>query len=273
MRRSTAEAASTGRKRVIAELAQMANVTLMPRTTVFGAYDGNVFGALERVSDHVIEPSAYEPRQRYWRIMAKRAVLAAGAEERPIVFGGNDVPGVMLASAMRTFANRYAVASGKSAVVFTNNDSGYRTARDLKAKGVHVEVIIDSRKEATSDAQGIPVLRGRTVADATPGKIVTSVGLSDHTNIACDAVAMSGGWSPVVNLLCHKGAKPHWNDKLQAFLPPNGDAALVAAGSANGAMLLSECVARRCRESGKGRERPGLQGQGCGDAKLPRRSL
>src|SRR5262245_2369202 len=156
---------------VVAELAGMANVMLMPRTTAFGAYDGNVFGALERVSDHVLEPSPYEPRQRYWKIMARRAVLAAGAEERPVVFGGNDVPGVMLASAMRTFANRYAVASGKSAVVFTNNDSGYRTARDLKAKGVHVEVIVDSRKEGAGDAQGIPVLKGRSIADVTSGKV------------------------------------------------------------------------------------------------------
>ncbi|MGE3871563.1 MAG: sarcosine oxidase subunit alpha family protein [Parvibaculaceae bacterium] len=236
---------------VIAELASLPNVTLMPRTTAFGAYDGNVFGALERVNDHVLEPSPFEPRQRYWKIMAKRAVLAAGAEERPIVFGGNDVPGVMLASAMRTFANRYAVASGKSAVVFTNNDSGYRTARDLKAKGVHVEVIVDARKDGTGDAQGIPVLRGRNVADVSPGKIVSSVSLSDHMSIACDTVAMSGGWSPVVNLLCHKGAKPVWNEKLQAFLPPNGDTALAAAGAANGAMLLSDCLREGAEKSAR----------------------
>ncbi len=235
----------------IAELASLANVTLMPRTTVFGAYDGNVFGALERVNDHVLAPSPFEPRQRYWKIMAKRAVLAAGAEERPIVFGGNDVPGVMLASAMRTFANRYATASGKSVVVFTNNDSGYRTARDLKAKGVHVEVIVDSRKDAAAEAAGIPVLKGRIVSDATAGKIVSGVELSDHTHIACDTVAMSGGWSPVVNLLCHKGAKPVWNDKLQAFLPPNGDAQLVAAGSANGAMLLSEALREGAEKAAK----------------------
>ncbi|MGE4248808.1 MAG: sarcosine oxidase subunit alpha family protein [Parvibaculaceae bacterium] len=236
---------------IIAELSGLPNVALMPRTTAFGAYDGNVFGALERVNDHVLEPSPFEPRQRYWKIMAKRAILAAGAEERPIVFGGNDVPGVMLASAMRTFANRYAAASGKSAVVFTNNDSGYRTARDLKAKGVHVEVIIDSRKDGTGDAHGVPVLKGRVVADATPGKIVSGVTLADHTSIACDTVAMSGGWSPVVNLLCHKGARPQWNDKLQAFLPPNGDAALAAAGSANGAMLLSECLRQGAETAAK----------------------
>ncbi|HTN98860.1 MAG TPA: sarcosine oxidase subunit alpha family protein [Nordella sp.] len=235
----------------IAELATLPNVTLMPRTTAFGAYDGNVFGALERVNDHVLAPSPYEPRQRYWKIMARKAVLAAGAEERPIVFGGNDVPGVMLASAMRTFANRYAVASGKSAVVFTNNDSGYRTARDLKAKGVHVEVIVDSRKDASANAAGIPVLKGRTVADVAGGKIVAGAELSDHTHIACDTVAMSGGWSPVVNLLCHKGAKPQWNDRLQAFLPPNGDSDLTAAGSANGAMLLSECLREGAERAAK----------------------
>ncbi|QIG47509.1 sarcosine oxidase subunit alpha family protein [Nordella sp. HKS 07] len=235
----------------IAELGGLANVTLMPRTTAFGAYDGNVFGALERVNDHVLTPSPYEPRQRYWKIMAKRCVLAAGAEERPIVFGGNDVPGVMLASAMRGFANRYATASGSSVVVFTNNDSGYRTARDLKAKGVHVEVIVDSRKDSAADAAGIPVLKGRTVTDAETGKIVSGVELSDHTHIACDTVAMSGGWSPVVNLLCHKGAKPRWNDRLQAFLPPNGDAQLAAAGSANGAMLLSEVLREGAEKAAK----------------------
>jgi sarcosine oxidase subunit alpha len=183
--------------------------------------------------------------------MAKRAVLAAGAEERPIVFGGNDVPGVMLASAMRGFANRYATATGKAAVVFTSNDSGYRTARDLKARGVHVEVIIDSRKDAAADAAGIPVLKGRTVADVTAGKIVTAVELSDHTSIACDTVAMSGGWSPVVNLMCHKGAKPIWNDKLQAFLPPNPGAELVAAGAANGSMLLSEALREGAEKAAK----------------------
>ena len=144
MKRSAACQASTGPRASIAELASMPNVTLMPRTTIFGWYDDNIFGAVERVNDHVLEPPPYEPRQRYWRIIAKRAVLAAGAEERPIVFGGNDVPGVMLASAMRTYANRYAAAAGKSVAVFTNNDSGYRTARDMKAHGVHVEVIIDS---------------------------------------------------------------------------------------------------------------------------------
>jgi methylglutamate dehydrogenase subunit C len=218
---------------VIAELALLSNVTLMPRTTIFGWFDGNVFGALERVNDHVAVPAPFEPRQRYWRIHAKRAVLAAGAEERPLVFGGNDVPGVMLASAMRHYANRYAAAAGKSITVFTNNDSDLRTARDFKAHGVHVEAIVDVRK-------------GGRILDVKGGKTVTGIKTSNHV-IPCDAVAMSGGWSPIVNLMCHKGAKPIWNENIAAFTPPDVGPQFVAAGSAAGRMLLSECLADGAR--------------------------
>ncbi|MDO8353375.1 MAG: sarcosine oxidase subunit alpha family protein [Aestuariivirga sp.] len=219
----------------ISELSAMPNVTLMPRTTIFGWYDGNIFGAVERVNDHVLEPSPYEPRQRYWRIMAKRAVMATGAEERPIVFGGNDVPGVMTAGALRTYANRYAAAAGKSVVVFTNNSSGERTARDLRAHGIHVEAIIDSRKS------------GDVIVNVRGGKRVTAVELNGHRAIPCDAVAMSGGWSPIVNLMCHRGAKPKWDERIAGFVPPDVGNAFVAVGSAAGQMLLSECLADGAR--------------------------
>ena len=229
---------------VTAELASMPNVTLMPRTTVFGWYDGNIFGAVESVNDHVAVPPPYEPRQRYWRFIAKRAVLAAGAEERPIAFGGNDVPGVMLASAMRTYANRYAVAPGNAVVVFTNNDSGYRTARDMMAHGVRVEAIVDSRPASSADTAAHACL-GRADNRRREGpKNVVAVTLADGERIDCDTVAMAGGWSPIVNLLCHRGAKPHWDESIAAFLPPEDPAgAFVAAGSAVGKMLLSECLA------------------------------
>jgi sarcosine oxidase subunit alpha len=228
---------------VLAELASLPEVRLMPRTTIFGWYDGNVFGALERVNDHLAVPPTYEPIQRYWKVIAKRAVLCAGAEERPLVFGGNDVPGVMLGSAMRAYANRYGVAAGSSVAVFTNNDSGYRTARDLKSRGVHVEAIVDCRSDASADAGGAPVLKGRHVLNAKGGKAVSAIDLGHHATAACDALAMSGGWSPIVNLMCHKGAKPRWDNRLSAFVPPAVGEEFVAAGSANGTMLLSECLA------------------------------
>jgi heterotetrameric sarcosine oxidase alpha subunit len=229
---------------IISELASMPDVTLMPRTTAFGWYDDNIFGAVERVNDHVGEPSPYEPRQRYWRIIAKRAVLCAGAEERPIIFGGNDVPGVMVASALRTYANRYGAAAGSAIAVFTNNDSGYRTARDLRQAGVHVEVVVDARKDAPQiDAGGTPVIKGGALVNVKGGKGVMAAVLADHRTIPCDAVAMSGGWSPIVNLACHRGAKPDWDRELSAFVPPDVGSGFTVAGSASGKMLLSECLA------------------------------
>ncbi len=208
---------------VLAELVSLPNVTLMPRTTVFGWFDGNVFGAVERVNDHVAVPPAYEPRQRYWRIFAKTAVLASGAEERPIVFGGNDVPGVMTASAMRKYAGQYAVAAGQNVAVFTNNSSGRRTISDLKSYGINAF--------------------NAKIIDVKGGKRVSSAILADGSEISCDAVAMSGGWSPVVNLMCHRGAKPVWDDAISAFVPSNVGEHFIAAGSASGHMLLSECLA------------------------------
>ncbi len=167
---------------VMAELASLPNVTMMRRTTVFGWYDGNVFGAVERVNDHLAVPPPFQPRQRYWRIFARKAVLATGAEERPLVFGGNDVPGVMLASAMRHYANRFAAAAGRSVVVFGNNSSVSRTVADMKAHGVNIAGVLDPRQARIVDVKG--------------GKNVSAVKLHNGDTLPCDAVAMSGGWSP-----------------------------------------------------------------------------
>ena len=121
---------------IAAELAALPDVRILPRTTVFGVYDHGTYAALERVNDHVAAPPEHEPRQRFWRILAKRCVLAAGAIERPLVFGDNDRPGVMLAGAVRTYLNRYAVAPGRRAVVFANNDETARTVADLARAGI-----------------------------------------------------------------------------------------------------------------------------------------
>ena len=116
---------------IVAELRGLPNVQLMPRTCVFGVYDGGVYGAVERVADHLPVPPAHQPRQRLWRIMAKRAILASGAIERPLVFPGNDRPGVMMASAVRSYLNRFAVRPGERVALFTNNDDGWRTGESF----------------------------------------------------------------------------------------------------------------------------------------------
>ena len=133
---------------VVAELAATPGVRLLPRTTVVGTYDHGAYTAVERVNDHVAAPPPFEPRQRLWRIVAKRAVLAAGALERPLVFGDNDLPGVMLASAVSTYINRYAVRPGERAVLYADNDHAWATVADLRAAGAEIVAIVDPRPDA-----------------------------------------------------------------------------------------------------------------------------
>ena len=144
------------------ELESLPDCRIMRRTTVFGVYDGGTYAAVERVNDHVPVPLAHEPRQRLWRIVAKRAVLAAGAIERPIVFGDNDRPGVMLAGAVRTYVNRFGVAPGTRAVVFADNDDAFRTALDLADAGVEVAALVDARRGGSARCPQ----RGRAIAGA-----------------------------------------------------------------------------------------------------------
>ncbi|MGA9868647.1 MAG: 2Fe-2S iron-sulfur cluster-binding protein, partial [Acetobacteraceae bacterium] len=145
--------------RVATELESLPNVRLLSRTTVFGLYDSGTFGAVQRVGDHLAELPPHTPRQRVWRIVAKRSVLTSGSIERPLVFGDNDRPGVMLAGAVRAYLNRFAVAPGRHAVVFATHDDGHRTVRDLLAAGVAVEALVDPRPEARAP-DGVRLVSG-----------------------------------------------------------------------------------------------------------------
>ena len=151
---------------VEAELAALPDVRIMRRTTVTSVFDHGQYAAIERVNDHVLLPPEHEPRQRHWKIVAKRAVLAAGAHERTIAFGNNDRPGVMLASAVRTAINRYAATPGRRIAVFTNNDDGWRTAADAHAAGIEIAAVIDSRAEPPGEfsALGIRTITGARVS-------------------------------------------------------------------------------------------------------------
>ncbi|WP_027038923.1 sarcosine oxidase subunit alpha family protein [Mesorhizobium ciceri] len=219
-----------------AELESLPNIRVMQRTTVFGVYDHGIYGAVERVSDHLAEPG-HRVRQTLWRITAKRAVLAAGATERPIAFADNDRPGIMLAGAMRAYANRWAASPSETIAVFTNNDDGHRTARDLAAKGVHVAAVIDPRPEARACAD-YRLIAGGIVTGARGRLGLTAIQVQANGKsewIDCGAMGVSGGWNPNVHLFSHHRGRPVWNDALQAFLPgEGGPSGLLPAGAAAG---------------------------------------
>lgn len=208
-----------------AELSSLPNVRVMRRTTVFGAYDHGVYGAVERNADHLTAPEAGKPRQTSWRIYSKRALVATGAIERPIGFENNDRPGVMLAGATRAYVNRYAASPARSVVIFANSDEAHQTARDLIAKGIEVPAVVDIRPDAPA-VEGAEVLAGAQIV-GTKGRLgLTSVTVrlaNGHTRvIACGALAMSGGWNPNLGLTCHQRGRPVWNEDIHAFVPGQG---------------------------------------------------
>jgi sarcosine oxidase subunit alpha len=234
---------------------KMDNVAVRSRMMGAGVYDHGYALAYERLTDHA--PSQDAPRHRLWRIRAGQIITATGAIERPLAFAGNDIPGVMLAAAVRDYATNFGVSSGDRTVIVTNNDDAYRTAITLKQAGLEIPVILDARPNgggALADearALGVRVENGKAIAKVKGGKRVTSVDICAHAGegsvletIECDAVAMSGGWSPVVHLWSHCGGKLVW-DEDQAHFRPNPDAAptgsqgeafVITAGIANGAM-------------------------------------
>ena len=245
-----------------AELAALPNVRVLDRTTVFGVYDGREYGAIERVSDHLAQPNPGQPRQRLWKIVARRAILATGAIERPIVFGGNDRPGVMMASAVSTYVNRFAAVPGRRAVVFTSCDSGWATVHDLQQAGVEIAAVVDPRTgdhRLAHEARiaGVSVFLGATVADvrgkcAKVAEICTADG--KRRRIDCDLVAMGGGWNPAIGIGSNMGARPVWSEGIQSFVLDKAPPGLVPAGAAAGRFSLSEALAdgaAAAREAGE----------------------
>ncbi|MHB1218944.1 MAG: sarcosine oxidase subunit alpha family protein [Alphaproteobacteria bacterium] len=237
------------------ELRSLPNVRLLPRTTVFGYYDHNYLCLLERRTDH-LGPTAPVglSRQRLWHVRARQVVLATGAHERPLVFAGNDRPGVMLAGAVSTYVNRYAAAPGQRAVVFANNDGAYRTALDLLDAGVQVMAVVDPRASSHGDlpaqvrAKGIEILNGQAVVAASGGKRLEAVSIGalgggTARGVACDLLAVSGGWSPVVHLFSQSQGKLRWDEAKLCFVPGTAVQAQRSAGAANGSFALGAALA------------------------------
>ncbi|MDX2484191.1 MAG: sarcosine oxidase subunit alpha family protein [Pseudodonghicola sp.] len=245
----------------LAALKSMPNVTLRARCMGAGVYDHGYVLGYERLSDHA--PGGEGPRHRLWRIRAKQVITATGAIERPLSFAGNDVPGVMLASAMRDFVVNFGVAPGQKVVVVTNNDDAYRTAIALKQAGINVLRVLDARSAGggalmeEARALGIRIDCGRAIAKVSGGKRVARVAICAQEGqgnaleeIACDALAMSGGWSPVVHLWSHCGGKLTWDEAGAMFRPDaaraptgaDGQPFVLAAGAANGALTLDAAL-------------------------------
>jgi len=229
------------------ELASLPDVRVMRRTAVTSVFDHGQYTAVERVNDHVSVPPEHEPRQRLWKIVAKRAVLAAGAHERMVAFGNNDRPGVMLASAARAYVNRYAATPGRRIAVFTNNDDGWRTAADAHAAGIEIAAVIDSRAEPPGEfrALGIKAITGAHVSHVHGRLGVDAIDVVENRRaikVECDALAVSGGWNPAVHLTCHLGGKPVWTEEIAAFTPGTLPPGMHVAGAANGALTLAECL-------------------------------
>lgn len=250
-------------------------VRVLTRTVAFGLYDGGVAGLLERVTDHQSRPSIHQPRQRFWTVRARHTVIASGAIERSMAFGNNDRPGILNASAGRAYLNRYAVRLGSTVIVATNNDSAYSTATELAERGAAVQILearvrVDEALVATAAAAGVQVeyniaplratgrapVRGLLTARADGG------GWSPGSELECDALLVSGGWSPVVSLLSHRQVKPVWSAEFACFLPADTDEPISIAGSAAGVWQTADCAASgeaagaRAAAQVLGRDRP-----------------
>jgi sarcosine oxidase subunit alpha len=220
------------------------SVTLLPRTTAFGWYPGNMIGLVERVTDHLAAPAATLPRERLWQVRAGRVVLATGAIERPLVFPGNDRPGIMLAEAARTCLHRYGVKVGRRVMVATADDSAYRAAIDLHAAGVTIAAIVDQRPKPESEtvavarSLGIPIHTGMTIGSTEGRRRVHSARLADRTAIIpCDTILMSGGWTPTVHLFSQSRGKLVFDPGSGTYLPSEG-----AAGACAGRFDLQACL-------------------------------
>jgi methylglutamate dehydrogenase subunit C len=273
---------------IAGELAALPDVRILLRSTVFGVYDHATYAALERVSDHIAVPPEHEPRQRLWRIHAKRCVLAAGAIERPLVFGDNDRPGVMLAGAVRAYLNRYAVAPGRHAVVFSTSAETAATVADLARAGVGIAAVIDPRGsvphgiEVAARVAGARLIEGGAIIRALGRARVRAVEIRTATGaierIACDLVCVCGGWTPSIHLASHLGGRPVWSDALAAFLPAALPGGMAAAGAANGHLALADALATgakagleaaaQCGASGQPVEVPATDGESTVNAAL-----
>ena len=244
---------------VVAELRSMPEVTLLTRSTVNGYYDHNYLTIAERVTDHIGAVVPNVPRQRIWKVRAKRVVLATGTIERPLVFRDNDRPGVMLSSAVRGYAVRYGVLAGQRPLIVTSNDDGYRTALAMHDRGARIACIVDLRTEpdgALVDAarsRGIEIHAGHSLVGSLGRGRVQGAEIARMTGdgtglngavrrVDCDLIAMAGGFNPTVHLFSQSRGKLTWDPERFIFVPGTNHEPQVSVGGCNGDFTVAQAI-------------------------------
>ena len=243
--------------KIISELKEMPNVTVKNRSQVFGYYDHNMLVMFERTGDHLEKKSKFTPRQRLWYIRCKEVILSTGSIERPIVFGNNDTPGVMLSSGAKEYMKVYGVLVGRKPLIFTNNDSAYETAIEFKNNGAD-PLILDTRKEHNSDLineaknKDIKIKFNHAVIKANGYKKVKSAIIGELSEdktkykntdtVECDCICVSGFWTPSVHLASQSGNKLKFDKEIDAFIPDKSKQNEITVGAANGNFTLHDTL-------------------------------
>jgi sarcosine oxidase, subunit alpha len=240
-------------------LAAHPRVTFLTRTTAFGYFPHNLLGLNQRLSDHLARPDNSQPRERQWQVRAKEVVLATGAIERPLVFPGNDRPGILLAEAGRTYLNRYGALAGSRVVLVTACDAAYQAALDFHRAGASIQAIVDVRTGSVGGAlidaarhAGLPIETQTTVIGTSGRLRVRAIRVQkldasgdpagEVRRIRCDLVLMSGGLTPSVHLFSQSRGKLAWDESLGAFLPAQAAERVRSAGSCRGVFSLTAAV-------------------------------
>jgi sarcosine oxidase subunit alpha len=233
----------------VSSIPNLANVQALTRTVAVAYYDHDLVTLAQTVggdADHGAD-APHAPRERLWLVRASRVVLATGVLEQPLIFSNNDRPGIMLAGAALTYLRRHGIAPGRSVVIATNNDSAYLVAHELRRAGVNIVALVDSRESPPAEylkemrALEIAVLTGSLPVD-TQGfgalKRVTIGTLSSNRKVtglcqrACDALLVSGGFSPTLHLFAQAGGKLKFSDTSRTFEPVGLHPSIEIVGSA-----------------------------------------
>lgn len=239
--------------RSLKKLRASKNVTLMSRTTAIGYFHDNFIALAERLTDHIPGVEVGASREKLYRIRAGKTILAQGAIERPMLFKGNDRPGVMLASAAQTYLNKYGVAVGNEVAVFTSHDSAYQVAFDLADANTRIPAIIDTRDKISSKfkaeckKRGIELFTVSHIATTDGHRRIKTLDVWDERReirkvIGCDALIMSGGWTPSLHLWSHSKGGIKWDAELAAYIPDIANENCVSVGACRGNFGIAEAL-------------------------------